>query len=276
MAKDIKDIVFWGEDAFSNVVLISLIQAGYYVQLVVSPLYDNLIHKKLEMTCIKNRIEFIREKPINSEKIYEKLKSLAPDLCVICHFERLIKQPILSVPKYGFINVHPSILPNYRGMAPQHWPIINGEKQTGITCHYVDEGTDTGNIIVQRIIPLTDDMYVSDLQCIWQKEYSTLVVEAIERIKNDEPTRVQRNLEGSFYGKLKDEQCVINPNGSVRDAYNLVRGVSLPYCGATYDKRVIYRTHIATKTEEYKEKETITFTDGILVIDQFKIVITNV
>lgn len=276
MVKDIKNVVFWGEDAFSNVVLISLMQAGYHVQLVVSPLYDNLIHKRLEMTCNKNSIEFIREKTINSERIYEKIKSLAPDLCVICHFERLIKQPILSVPKYGFINVHPSILPYYRGMAPQHWPIINGEKQTGITCHYVDEGTDTGNIIVQRIIPLTDNMYVFDLQNIWRKEYSTIVVDAIEKIKNDEQTQVQRNLEGSFYGKLKDVQCVINPNGSVYDAYNLIRGVSLPYCGATYDKRVIYRAHIATKTEEYKEKETITFTDGILVIDQFKNINTNV
>lgn len=270
MAKDIKNIVFWGEDAFSNIVLNSLIKAGYNLQLVVSPLYDNLIHKKLEATCVKNRIEFIREKHINCEKIYDKLKSLAPDLCVICHFERLIKQPILSLPKYGFINVHPSLLPYYRGMAPQHWPIINGEKQTGITCHYVDEGADTGNIIVQRVIPLTKDMYVFDLQSIWQKEYASLVVEAIEKIKNDEPTKVQNKLEGSYYRKLKVDQCVIDPNGSVHDAYNLIRGVSLPYCGATYDKKVIYRAHISTKTEECRENETITFTDGILVIDKFK------
>lgn len=69
MEKVIKNIVFWGEDAFSNVILTSLIQAGYNVKLVVSPQYDNLIYKRLEMTCTKNGIEFIREKPINSGKL---------------------------------------------------------------------------------------------------------------------------------------------------------------------------------------------------------------
>lgn len=269
MERDIKDIVLWGEDAFSNIVLNALIKAEYNVQMVVTPLYDNLIYKRLEMTCIKYGIEFSREKPINSERVYNKLKELQPDLCVICHFERIIKEPILSVPKYGFINVHPSLLPNYRGMAPQHWPIINGEKETGITCHYVDEGTDTGDIVVQRIVSLTNDMYVSDLQRIWQKEYSTLVVEAIEKIKIGAPTKQQRHLDGSYYGKLKEEQCVINPNGSVRDAYNLVRGVSLPYFGARYKDFIIYRAHVAINTEV--GKESIAFKDGYLVLDQFKI-----
>ena len=87
MERVIKNIVFWGEDAFSNVVLTSLIQAGYNVKMVVTPLYDNLIYKRLEMTCTRNGIEFIREKPINSDKVYEKVKACEPDLCVICHFE---------------------------------------------------------------------------------------------------------------------------------------------------------------------------------------------
>lgn len=271
MNNDIKNIVFWGEDAFSNVVLNSIITAGYNVQLVITPLYNNLVYKRLEMTCTKYNIEFTREKPINSEKVFNKIKNLYPDLCVICHFERIIKEPILSVPKYGFINVHPSKLPNYRGMAPQHWPIINGEKETGITCHYVDKGTDTGNIIIQRIIPLTKDMYVSDLQRIWMKEYTTIVIEAIDAIKNDNPTRIQKHLEGSYYGKLKEEQCHINPDGSVQEAYNLVKGVSLPYFGAKYQDYTIYRAHVAVDSEELAEKETIRFYDGILVLDQFKL-----
>ena len=275
MAKSIKDIIFWGEDAFSNVVLISLINAGYHVPLVVSPLYDNLIYKRLEMTCAKHGIEFLREKPINGNWVYEKVKSCSPDLCVICHFERLIKEPILSVPKYGFINVHPSMLPCYRGMAPQHWPIINGEKEAGITCHYVDAGTDTGDIIVQRSVPLTDDMYVSDLQKVWQKEYATIVFEAIEKIKNEEPTIKQSHLEGSYYGKLKPDQCVIDANGSVKSAYNLVRGVSLPYCGAFYEDKNIYRAHIQKENECIDGESVICFHDGILVLDQYKIIETN-
>lgn len=162
------------------------------------------------------------------------------------------------------------MLPYYRGMAPQHWPIINGEKEAGITCHYVDEGTDTGNIIVQRIVPLTDEMYVSDLQKIWLKEYATIVLEAIVCIKRDEPTREQRHLEGSYYGKLKEEQCVINPNGTVHQAYNLVRGVSLPYYGARFGNKIIYRAHIMKNKEDITDKTTIAFNDGTLVLEQFK------
>lgn len=64
----------------------------------------------------------------------------------------------------GFINLHPSLLPEYRGMAPQHWPIINGESKTGVTVHYVDEGTDTGDIILQEEIELLPTDYVYDLQ----------------------------------------------------------------------------------------------------------------
>lgn len=154
-------------------------------------------------------------------------------------------------------------------MAPQHWPIINGEKEAGITCHYVDEGTDTGNIILQRIVPLNDEMYVSDLQRVWLKEYTTLVVDAIDRIKRDEPTREQKHLEGSYYGKLKEEQCVINSNGTVREAYNLVRGVSLPYYGARMNKMIIYRAHVMKEGEGISDKTVIDFHDGTLVLDQF-------
>lgn len=263
-------VVFWGEDAFSNIVLNSIIDAGHKVELVVTPRYDNLVYKKLEFTCDKFGIRLLRAKKINSDEVSQAVKQVCPDLCVIAHFERLIREPILSMPKLGFINLHPSLLPNYRGMAPQHWPIINGEKETGITIHYVDEGTDTGNIIVQRRIPLTSEMYVADLQKIWQQEYKTIMVEAINNILDNKPTTEQKNLEGSYYGKLKEEQCVINADGSVYDAYNLVRGVSLPYYGARINDTIIYKAHVKTSDEKNTNKLTYDFTDGILVVDMYK------
>lgn len=148
------NIVFWGEDSFSNVVLNSLIQAGHHVKSVISPWYDNLVYKKLEFTCLKNNIPFKRYKKINSEEVYQYVNSCTPHLCVVAHFERLIKSPILEIPPLGFINLHPSLLPFYRGMAPQHWPIINGEQETGVSVHYVDAGVDTGDIIIQEHIPI--------------------------------------------------------------------------------------------------------------------------
>lgn len=263
------DIVFLGEDTFSNVILQSLITAGHHVKLVITPWYDNLVYKKLEHTCTQNNIPFSRNKKINSEETIQQIKEVQPDLGVIAHFERLIKQPIIEIPRMGFINLHPSLLPDYRGMAPQHWPIINREKETGITVHYVDETADTGNIILQRHIPMTEEMYVSDLQRIWQKEYQTIMVEAIECILSHRPTKEQKYLEGRYYGKLKLEQCFLSPDMHVADAFSLIRGVSLPYFGARYNDMIIYRAHIKQLYEE-TSAPVIHFIDGDLVIDMYK------
>lgn len=267
------NIVFFGEDAFSNVILVSLIEAGHQVSLVVTPYYENFVYKRLELTCKKYNIPLLRAKIINSEEVCDAVKQVAPDLCVISHFEKLIKKPLLEIPPMGFINLHPSLLPNYRGMAPQHWPIINGEKEAGISVHYVEEKADTGNIIVQRRFQLYPDMYVSDLQKVWLENYKSIMVEAIDNILKGNPTREQRHLEGSYYGKLKVEQCQINPEWSVMQAYNLVRGVSQPYFGARHNNLVIYRAHIYQRGEAETNKPKIDFNDGILIADVYKTIL---
>ena len=240
----ILDIVFFGEDSFSDIVLKSLIKAGHHVKMVVTPYYENNIYKRMAVTCERNGIPLLRTRKINSEEVCEAVSSINPDIGVISHFERLIKRQLLDIPQLGFINLHPSLLPDYRGMSPQHWPIINREKETGITIHYVDETADTGDIILQRKIPITENMYVSDLQMRWREEYKTIVVEAIERILASAPVVHQKDLPGRYYGKLTDEQRNINMNGSVYDAYAKVRGLSLPYVGAKIGNNVILRAHI--------------------------------
>lgn len=253
------NIVFFGEDAYSNVVLQSLINAGHKVLLVVSPLYDNLIHKRLEFTCSKSDIPFYRARKINSQSTLDAVnqyieKKGGVDLCVISHFERLIKKPLLDIARLGFINLHPSLLPEYRGMSPQHWPIINREKETGITVHYVDESTDTGDIILQDKISLGPDDYVFDLQKKWMKRYQTIVVEAINYILMGKPTIKQSHLTGSYYGKLKESECKLSLDMDIESAYALVRGVSMPYHGAQYDDVIIWKAHIASQIE-YNNKE---------------------
>ena len=274
------NIVFFGEDTFSDVILNSLIAAGHQVKLVITPYYENLIYKKLEHTCRLQGVRFERCKKINSIETCNLVKKEQPDLCVISHFERLIKKPLLDIPPMGFVNLHPSLLPNYRGMSPQHWPIINGDKETGITVHYVDEGTDTGDIILQRRFPLTGAEYVKDLQKRWMVEYKTIMVEAIEKISCGEPTISQSHLEGSYYGRLTDADCQINLKGSVKQAYNLVRAVSMPYHGAQIGELIIWKAHINNDRNivdnqrgvhlNTADGNYIVFTDGILFIDKYK------
>jgi methionyl-tRNA formyltransferase len=265
------NIVFWGEDLFSNIVLLSLIEAGHHIFLVLTPFYDNLIYKKLEYSCVKFGIPFLRANKINSDEVFTIVSQKCPNLCIIAHFEKLIKHPILSIPPMGFINLHPSMLPYYRGMSPQHWPLINGEKEAGITIHYVDERANTGDIILQKRFPLTDSMYVSDLQKTWIGYYSTIMTEAIDDILKDKPTISQKDLIGSYYGKLKLSDCVLNRSMRVSEAYNLVRGVSLPYFRASLDNMTIYRAHIVQENEKkHDDNPIIEFSDGLLAIDKYK------
>jgi methionyl-tRNA formyltransferase len=117
-------IVFFGEDSFSSIVFTSLIKAGYNILLVLSPLYDNNIHKRLELTARNNNIEYVREKNINSEVVVRKIRNIKPDLLITTHFQKLLKKELIDLPSIGCLNLHPSLLPMYRGMSPQHWPII--------------------------------------------------------------------------------------------------------------------------------------------------------
>lgn len=114
------DIVFFGIDAFSNVVLNSLVESPHNIKLVVSHFYNDTAYNQLKSTCEKNNIPLIRAEKINSPLVITKVKEANPDLGIIAHFERIIKKDILSIPKMGFINLHPSLLPYYRGLAPQH------------------------------------------------------------------------------------------------------------------------------------------------------------
>jgi methionyl-tRNA formyltransferase len=242
-------VAFFGEDSFSAIVLESLIP-HHDVCLVVTPYYENLVYKRLEAICKKYDISFLRARRINDEETYKFVKVHQPDLCVITHFERLIKHPLLDVPRMGFINLHPAMLPDYRGMAPQHWPLINGETKTGVTVHYVDETADTGDIIIQEPILLSPNDYVTDLQKKWMKVYKHIMVEAIERISDPmfKPQK-QSHLIGRYYNKLKESECLISDEMKPQDAYNLIRGVSMPYYGARYKDTIIWRAHLPNDIE---------------------------
>lgn len=283
-------IIFFGEDSFSNIILQSLIYSGHNVLLVVSPWYDNLIHKRLENTCFRNQIEYTRIKDLNSIEFIRKLKDMAPEMIVVSHFEKLLKKEIIDIPKLGCINLHPSLLPNYRGMSPQHWPIINGESETGITVHYIDETADTGDIILQKKVEINPDMYVSELQLEFIKTYKTIVVEAIDLIKSNGFIPVkQSSMEGSYYGKLKRHQCQISFNSTCKQVYNLIRGVSKPYFGAYISDIIIWKAHLANKYESieltsydnkglnysHKYGYFLKLNDGLIIVDKFEKIIKN-
>lgn len=276
----VKQLVFLGQDAFSNTVLQSLLDAGHGVSLVATPYYDNFVHKKLESTCRLSGIPFRRIRDVNGSMFLDEVKRVDPQLIVSVHFEKLIGKELLGLPVYGSINLHPSMLPDYRGMAPQHWPIANSEKYTAVTVHYMDEGVDTGPILVQQQVALDDSTYVADLQLRFLSIYRKIVVDAISTIENGTAlARLQAHLPGRYYPKLKRHECEIFDHFDVRKAYAYVRAFSKPYFGAYYKNTIIWKAHILpTYTADNQHlglcrvegTQALNLSDGILVMDKYE------
>jgi methionyl-tRNA formyltransferase len=162
-------------------------------------------------------------------------------------------------------------------MSPQHWPIINGEKKTGVTVHFVDEGIDTGNIIIQKELELTGSEYVFELQNRFKEIYKTIYVEALVKMNQNNLHKVQKHLTGSYYGRLKLSECNLNLDMNISTAYNLIRGVSYPYFGARFNGFIFWRAEIVTNDInleikfEIKDKEGYLYLkDGILKITKLE------
>ena len=280
-------IVFFGEDSFSAIVVYSLIKNGYDVVMIATPYYHNYLYKRLELIAQQNKIEFSREQDIHAPAFIRRIKALNPDLLIIAHFEKLIQSELIKLPKLGCLNLHPSLLPAYRGMAPQHWPIINGDKETGITVHYIEEGIDTGNIVVQKKLPLKPDTYVATLQKDMLPIYSTIMVEAVKKIENGRGEGIpQRIEEGSLFGRFKLKHAVIGIDTKKEYAYNLIRAISKPYMGARFGEYILWKASIPSKDDEVKllqrfpvvglhfDKKTtyLTLQDGMLIIDSYELI----
>jgi len=276
-------IVFFGEDSFSNAVLLSLINAKHEIVLVATPQYDNIIYKKLQMTSRKYSIPFVRSKNINESNFVELIRNVAPELIVSAHFEKLIKKELINIPSKGCINLHPSLLPNYRGMAPQHWPIVNREEFTAVTVHFINEGIDTGDIILQEKIYINESMYVSDLLSSFLVIYKFIVKDAVALIEIGKvEVKKQSHLKGSYYPKLKRLDCEILPEFDTHKAYAYIRAFSKPCFGAFYQSVIIWQAHFPTEKDhkainskqigihKIDGMRVLILKDGALIIDKYE------
>ena len=154
------NIVFMGTPEFAVPVLEMLIEKTNVIMVVTQP--DKIVGRKKEIkfspvkeVAIKHNIEVFQPSKIRLD--YEPLKDLDIDLIVTCAFGQILPKEVLDLPKYGSINVHASILPKYRGSAPIEYAIMNGDKKTGVTIMYMDEGMDTGDIIKISKLPIKDN-----------------------------------------------------------------------------------------------------------------------
>ncbi len=232
-------IVFMGTPDFARESLKQLYNNNYEILAVVTnPDKPKGRGMKLMKSPVK---EFAEEKGLkiyqplkvrNNVEFIEEIKSLKPDAICVVAYGKILPKEILEIPKYGCINVHASLLPKYRGAAPIQWAVINGEKTTGVTTMYMDEGMDTGDMILKQEVEIGKDETTGELWDKLSKIGANLLVETLEQIQNGTAKREKQGENFSMAPMLNKEIAQINwEEQSAEEIRNLVRGLN-PIMGA--------------------------------------------
>ena len=156
------------------------------------------------------------------------LRGLQPDVIVVACFPRLLPPALLNLPRHGALNVHPSLLPAYRGPQPLFWVFHDGLERAGVTVHLMDSGADTGDIVAQRPLALPDGISYADAEQLCAEEGARLVVEAAHALDAGTLARWPQPATGVSYAPTpRPEDVVVAPGWSPRRAFNFTRGMGL-------------------------------------------------
>jgi len=192
----------------------------------------------------EKNIDFLVLKDVNSNDNINLLNSYDADLFVSMSFNQIIKKKLLTIAPKGFINCHAGALPFYRGRNILNWVLINDEKHFGVTIHYIDEGIDTGDIILQKKYEISDN---DDYKSLLDRSYkycAELLLESLNLINEGNLEVIKQNeinTNGSYYKKRNIGDEIINWNSSSRQIFNFIRAISHPGpCARTYINNIEY------------------------------------
>ena len=235
-------IIFFGTPEFAIPSLDNLIQNKHEILAVVTsvdkPAGRNLALKEspIKVFALKNNIPILQPPNLKDPNFQKHLSSFKADLFVIVAF-RMLPQAVWNMPPLGSLNLHASILPNYRGAAPINWAIINGETETGLTTFKLQHEIDTGELYLQKKIPITPTMNASQLHDILKQEGGILLAQTIEQIETQallsKPQFLEKNSPIKSAPKLTSEVCELDFSKSCKEVYNHIRGLSEYPCAYT-------------------------------------------
>jgi methionyl-tRNA formyltransferase len=176
-------------------------------------------------------LEVYQPDDINSPDFLKVIEEMRPEIIVIVSYHGIIRKQLLE--KYKIINAHGALLPFYRGRAPINWAIINGEKYTGVTVHFVDSGIDTGDIILQETMTIGPDDTAIEVLKKTLPIYPRLVSDALHLIESGKVKSTKQSMfEGSYFPKRTEKDGRIDWNRTSVDIYNFIRALARPYPGA--------------------------------------------
>lgn len=231
-------IVFMGTPDFACPCLEAMVKAGHDVVAVVtqpdrpkgrggrlSPPPVKVLAERLGLLVLQPR-------RVKSPEAIQALRDLRPDLTVTCAFGQILSQEVLDIPRLGSINVHASLLPKYRGAAPIHWAVINGEETTGITTMWMDAGLDTGDMIRREEIPIGPAETTGEVHDKLSRLGAEVLLYTLRLVARGEAPRLPQNSEEATYApRLTRDHEMIRWERPSQDIANQIRGLD-PWPGA--------------------------------------------
>ena len=188
---------------------------------------QKLTASPVKLRALEYNLPIWQPEKIKTPDCVKKLQELKPDLIVVVAFGQILSQEILDIPTLGCVNVHASLLPGYRGAAPIHWAVINGERETGVTTMLMDAGLDTGDMLLKSRVEITPDMTTGELHDKLATMGSALLADTVDglaagTIKGEK----QDDSLSNYASMLTKETARINWKKSAQEVHNLVRGLN--------------------------------------------------
>lgn len=224
--------IFMGTPDFSVPVLTAMKEAGHdMLAAVTQPDKPKGRGKEMQMTPVKAKalelgIPVLQPKRVRDPEFVEQLRELKPDVMVVVAFGQILTKEVLEVPKYGCINVHASLLPMYRGAAPIQYVILNGEKETGVTTMFMDEGLDTGDMLLKTVVPITADETGGTLHDKLSAAGAELLIRTLEQMEAGTLQRIPQTGETCYVGTLKKSMGEMDWSRPAEELERQVRGLN--------------------------------------------------
>ncbi|MDD4183658.1 MAG: methionyl-tRNA formyltransferase [Candidatus Omnitrophica bacterium] len=270
------NIIYFGSSKFSLVILENLCLAQFSPKLVISqpdkPKGRGLkaLPTEISLFAKKTNLPLVTPQSLKTDEIKEQISGLNPDLFIIADYGKILPKTLLGIPKMAAIGVHPSLLPLYRGPAPINWALLKGDKETGVTIFKMDEGLDTGDIIIQKNIVISDSDNSITLHEKLAYEGAKLLIESLAMFKKGPVKTTAQNEEfSSFASKLQKEDGRIKWEETATDIRNRIRALSGWPSAYTFYKRKMLKITDAEALQEKGENSPATIEavkkDGIYV-----------
>ena len=226
-------ILFMGTPDFAVFSLKALIEAGHEIVGVVTQPDKprgrgyTLTPPPVKVVAAEENIPVYQPATLRDEAFASLLSDLSPDVCVVVAYGKILPENVLKFPKYGCINVHGSLLPEYRGAAPMQRAIIDGKKTTGITTMYMDVGLDTGDMLLRREVEILQNDNFEDIHDKLGACGASLIVETLDALDKGCAERIAQDHSSATYAqKITKADCLIDFSADAQSVHDRIRGLS--------------------------------------------------